>query len=77
MKLIGTVLGIDIGTGNNDDIKMETDPKPSTKKKETNNSTSSKPTTTTTNNNKTNGQTEQNQVIKILFFLKIFIQFVW
>ncbi len=68
IKLIGTVLGIDIGTGNDDDIKMETDPKPSTKKKETNNSTSSKPTTTTTTNNKTNGQTEQNQVIKIFCF---------
>ncbi len=57
MKLIGTVLGIDIGMANEDDIKMDTDTKPTTTKKETDTSASSKPTTTTTtttNNNKTN-----------------------
>jgi hypothetical protein len=58
MKLIGTVLGVDIGMANEDDIKMDTDTKPTTTKKETDTSPSSKPTTTTTttttNNNKTN-----------------------
>jgi hypothetical protein len=80
MKLLGTVLGFDIGTGNDDDIKMETDQKPTTTKKETDNSTSSKPTTTTTTNNKTNEQnknvpSEQNQVMKY-FFLKYLFNFL-
>ncbi|CAF1196489.1 unnamed protein product [Rotaria sordida] len=55
LKLIQTVFGIDIGTGNenDNDTKMETDTKPTTTKKETNTSISSKPSTTTTTN-KTN-----------------------
>ncbi|CAF2386234.1 unnamed protein product [Rotaria sp. Silwood2] len=59
LKLIGTVLGIDIGTGNDNDTTMENDTNPTTTKKETNTSTSSKPSkTTNTNKNLTS---EQNQ----------------
>jgi stress-induced-phosphoprotein 1 len=59
MKLIGTVLGIDIGMANEDDIKMDTDTKPTTTKKETDTSASSKPTTTTTTTTSTNNKTNQ------------------
>jgi hypothetical protein len=56
MKLIGAVIGFDIGMGTEDDFKMDTDPKPTTTKKETDPSTASKPTTTTTTTTKTNQQ---------------------
>ena len=67
MKLIGTVLGFEIGTGNDNDTTMETDPRPP-------------PTTTTTKKEsdtsaKTNGQTknvksEQNPVIDFFIFIE-------
>jgi hypothetical protein len=60
MKLIGTVLGFDIGTGaeNDNDFKMDTDTK-----KETNTSTTTTTTNKTNEHNK-NLISEKNQVRK-------------
>jgi hypothetical protein len=57
MKLLGCVLGFELGGDNDMDSKMDTDNGASATKKETN--TSSKPTTTnTTTTNKTNEQSK-------------------
>jgi len=51
MKLIGAVLGFDLGTVNDNDMNMETDAQPMPTRKETSTPTSNK-------------KTEQNQVRK-------------
>jgi hypothetical protein len=73
MKLLGVVLGFELGDENDLDSKMETETGASSTKKETSTPTaSSKPTTTntttkTTEQNK-NLTPEQNQVINFVFF---------
>jgi hypothetical protein len=69
MKLIGTVLGFEVGTGNDADIKMETDTKPTTTKKESDTSTTSKPTTNKTNEQSKNVKSEQTPVRKFIFLI--------
>jgi hypothetical protein len=71
MKLLGAVLGFELGGENDDEIKMETDAGPSAKKEPTASTTSSKPSTSsstsfkpkTTSNDQSNKLTpEQKQV---------------
>ncbi|CAF1360246.1 unnamed protein product [Adineta steineri] len=62
MKLLGCVLGFELGDANDLMSQMDTDNKTSSPKKDTNTSTTSKPTTTTTNTNTANNKTtEQNK----------------
>ncbi len=64
MKLLGAVLGFELGNENDLNSKMETDSPPSSTKKETN---TSKPTTTTNEQNK-NSKPELSPVINLIFF---------
>jgi hypothetical protein len=67
MKLIGAVIGFDIGTDN--DMNMETDARPPPTKKETDTSKSTTTTTNKTTEPTKNGTSQQTSVIKSIFHI--------
>jgi hypothetical protein len=69
MKLLGIVLGFELGDENDLNSKMETDNTASSTKKETNTSSTSTSKPTTTNESNKKLPTEQNQVINLIDFL--------